>query len=221
MVVALKALKYDAMDKPWPGKLAVFVLPDRGEFVDFMRKVTRKSPGEADVSYSNVSGDIASLAVGAPRLGTHDPEELARVELAGLLLRRKLGGADPPSWLIDGFARASTYRATNKSGKAATGPRITFKDLWNDSVSPPVKASAATFYVDYLAYGPAADLFPAFVGALRPGENGGMPMVKDVLEAIKMDEASLEIYARGWKKLPTPKAPPKPKEKPEKPKVDK
>ena len=29
------------------------------------------------------------------------------------------GGADPPGWLIDGFARASTYRSTNKSGKAA------------------------------------------------------------------------------------------------------
>src|SRR5260221_13884817 len=81
--VALKALKYDAMDKPWPGKLAVFVLPERGEFVDYMRKVARQAPGEADVSYSNVSGAFASLAVGAPGIGLDEPDEPARVELAG------------------------------------------------------------------------------------------------------------------------------------------
>jgi hypothetical protein len=214
MAVALKALQYDAMDRPWPGKLAVYILPERGEFVEFMRKVIRKSPGESDISHGSVSGDVAQIVVGAPRAGTSEPDESARLELAHLLLQRKLGGAEPPEWLSQGFAKASNFRASNKTGKAAAPPAYQFKDLWNENLPLPLKTRTATFFVDYLAYGPAADVFPAFVGALRPEEGGGMPSVKTVLEAIKMDQAGLELYARNWKKPPAPKAPIKPKDKP-------
>jgi len=36
---ATKALKYDDKDRPWPGKLAIYLVPERSQFVDFMRKV--------------------------------------------------------------------------------------------------------------------------------------------------------------------------------------
>ncbi len=214
MVVALKALKYDAMERPWPGKLIVFLIPDRTEFVEFMRKVARKSPDESSVSYSSVSGDLATMAVGAPRSGMHDVEESARNELANVLLQRKLGGAEPPEWLVTGFARASAHRAANKTAKAVPSPRLPFKELWNESLTTQQKASSATYFVDYFAYGPMSDAFPALVGALRRGENGEMPMLKDVLEAIKMDEAAVDYYAAHWKKPPAPKPPTKPKDKP-------
>jgi hypothetical protein len=214
MPLALKALKYDAMDRPWAGKLTVYILPDRGDFVEFMRKIIRKSPGEDDLSYSSVSGDDAMMAIGAPRSGMEDPEELAHLELANVLLRKKLGGAEPPAWLVTGFAHASAHRAINKTAKAASAPRLAFKELWNETLPPQQKANAATYFVDYLAYGPVSEVFPDFVTALRPGENGAMPMPKDVYDAIKMDERTLEYYARNWKKPPTPKTPTKPKDKP-------
>ncbi len=211
---ALKPLKYDAMDRPWTGKLTVYVLKDRGEFVEFMRKIVRKSPEDDEVGTNTISGDTATITVGAPRTGMEEPDEIAQFELSNVLLKRKLGGAEPPSWLVTGFARASVHRATNKTAKAASAPNILFKDLWNEKLNPQVIAKAATYFVDFMAYGPMSDSFTDFVNALRPGENDAKPMAKDVYDAIKMDEQTFEYCARHWKKPPTPKTPIKPKDKP-------
>src|SRR5205807_8536355 len=102
-------------------------------FSEFMRKVTRKSPGEDETGHGSVSGDAGMIVVGAPRTGSSDPEEIARYELTTLLLRRKLGGADPVEWLAAGFARATAHRAT-KTSKAVASPRAYFKDLWNENL---------------------------------------------------------------------------------------
>jgi hypothetical protein len=212
--LALKALKYDAMDRPWLGKLTIYAFRERGEFVEFMRKIVRKSPEDDEVSNSSVSGDAAMMTLGVPRSGMQDTEEIAHYELANVMLRKKLGGAEPPAWLVAGFARASAHRAMNKTAKAAAVPRYAFKDLWNEKISPQQLANTATYFVDYFAFGPVSDSFADFVNALRPGENGEKPMPKNVYDAVKMDERTLEYYARAWKKPPLPKAPAKPKDKP-------
>lgn len=207
---ALKPLKYDAKDPPWPGKLAVFVLPERGEFVQFMRKFARKSPGEDEITHHNMSGDIGMIVAGAPKIGVEDPEELTRNEMIAMLLSRKLGGADAPDWLAPAYARVVNHRMTKQTKVLSRAPNAPFSALWNADIVANAKLPLATYLVDYLAFGPNPELFTTFVGALRPGENGGTPPYGDVLAAMKLDEASLEVIAKYWRKLPTPKPPKKP-----------
>lgn len=207
-VTALKPLKYADSDKPWPGKLAVYVLPNRTEFVDFMRRVAKQPPGEEQTSHSAISGEIAYVVVGAPRQGTAEVEERGRHEVAAVLLRKKMGGGDPPDWLAAGFAKATASRAAKPTAKAATAPGVTFKLLWEDEVDARAKAKIAVYLVDYLAYGPASDVFPDFINALKSDENT-KPTWKDAYEAIKMDEVMLETYARQWKKPPANRTGPK------------
>jgi len=215
-VAATKALQYDSKDVPWPGKLAVFVLPERDEFVEFVRKVSRKAPGEEDTGYSNVSGDVAMIVAGAPRVGTQDAEDEVRAGMTTLLLKRKMGGGTPPDWLASGFARATAARVAKPTAKAmANTPAIAFRELWQNRLAAKDKAILATPLIDYLAYGPGAGMFGDFVGALRADDGDQTPSLKDAAEAIKLDEASLEALVRYWRKPATAKpATAKPAKKP-------
>jgi hypothetical protein len=212
---ALKPLKYGGAELAWPGKLAVYILPDRSEFVDFMRKAAKQPPGEDQAGYSAVNGDVAFAVIGAARAGTAgDLEERARAEVGAALLRKKMGGGDPPEWLTTGFARATTSRVTKPTAKATTAPPVAFRLLWEDEVDAKSKAKIATYLIDYLAYGPAPELFPEFVGALKSDETTKATWMT-AYEAIKMDEQELEAYARAWKKKPAG-AKPAPTTKPKK-----
>src|SRR4029077_15896725 len=72
--VMLKALDYKGDDRPWPGKLPVYVFTDRGEFVNFMRKAVKKSPKEDDSSHFAFKAEDSLLVVGMPRTGSVDAE---------------------------------------------------------------------------------------------------------------------------------------------------
>ena len=206
---ATKALKYTDKDRPWPGKLAVFLLKDRAEFVDFMRHTVKKSPGEDDASFGEVRGDDAILIVGMPKGERVDPEEQAKSEFTTMLLKRKMGAGEPPAWVHIGFAHASAHRAIAKSRVTVRPPASApLSYLWADGANAQAKHNYATYVIDYMAYGPLSDSFATFVEALRPGENGMSPSMKTVLESIKLDEATLEIAARRWIKPPAVK--PKP-----------
>lgn len=203
-----KALKYSDKERPWPGKLVVYVVPDRNDFVSFMRKIVKKSPGEDDTSFSEVRGDDAMIVVGAPKADQIEPEEQAKRELATMLLKKKMAAGEPPAWVSIGFANASIHRAATKSRVTVRPPAgVPLNYLWMDGANPKVLSNYATYVVDYLAYGPMADSFDTFVGALRPGENGMAPGMKEVLESIKMNEMTLEYCARRWMKPPTAKKP--------------
>jgi hypothetical protein len=213
---ALKPLKYGGMEMPWPGKLAVYVLPERDQFVEFMRKIAKKSPGEDETGFSAIAGDMAYVVVGAPRVGGSEVEERGKTEIGAVLLRKKMGGADPPDWLIAGFAKATTSRIARPTAKAATAPPVPFKALWEEQVDAKSKQKIATYLVDYLAYGPASDVFPDFINALKSDETTKSTW-KDAYDAVKMDETTLEAYARAWKKPPGARSAPTPT----KPKKDK
>lgn len=209
---ALKPLKYEKDDRPWPGKLAVYILQDRGEFVDFMRRAVKQSLSENDVGFSEVRGDLATLVIGAPKSGKVDSEDQAKVELSTFMLRRKMTAGTPPEWVAVGFARSTLHRALTKSKVTARAPAgVPLAYLWTENADPRVMSNYATYVIDYLAYGPMADAFANFVTALRPGEDDNPPNMKTVLESIKLDETSLEIYARRWLKPPVAKPPVKPK----------
>jgi hypothetical protein len=108
-----------------------------------------------------------------------------------------------------GFAKASAHRAAAKSRVPVRAPAgVPLNYLWAEGGNAKIVANYATAVIDYMAYGPIADSFDTFVGALRPGENGMPPSMKDALASIKMTEATLEYCARRWIKPTTPKKKP-------------
>jgi hypothetical protein len=205
-----KALKFDDKERPWPGKLVVYVVPERGDFASLMRKVVKKSPGEDDASFSEVRGDDAILVVGAPKADQVDAEEQAKMELTTMLLKRKMGAGEPPPWVQIGFAKASVYRAATKAKPPVRAPAgVPLNYMWAEGGNAKIVANYATYVIDYMAYGPIADSFATFVAALRPGEGGTAPSMNDALASIKMTEATLEYCARRWIKPSKGKNPPK------------
>lgn len=196
---ASKPLKFTEKDGPWPGKLVVFLVPARNDFVRLMRKAARRAPDNDEFSYAGVSGDLALVIVGSSRTGSTELEQAARDEVVGLMLERKMG-VPPPSWLRQGFVRATVSRINRPSAKAVASASVGFSDLWNERLPDTVRNQAATFYLDYWAYGPGSEWFDKLLSALRPGENGRLPMVSEVARSLNLDERSLDLLPRAWKK---------------------
>src|SRR5260370_1358359 len=78
-----------------------------------------------------------------------------------------------------GFAEAWAYRAANPK---ATGknpawrlPDLPLASLWTEGVPAKARGPYAAYVIDYMAFGPLAEQFPTFIGALRPDENERLP----------------------------------------------
>lgn len=213
LATAIKGLKFAADEKPWKGKLAVFVLPDRTDFVNFMRKSQKRSPKDGETTFGSLAGDEPMLVIGESDQRV-TPENLTAYELSLSLLKRKIGAGEPPDWVADGFARATAYRAANPmvKGKGFKIPIAPFSVLWSEEATAEQKSAYAAYIVDYLAYGPGSDMMGNLLNAIRPGENGDTPSADAILKAVGGgDWTALEIYARKWTKPPAPKTPPKKK----------
>lgn len=211
-VTASKPLKYAEKEGPWPGKLAVFVLPNRNDFVRLARIAGLKSPESDDTVLIDISGDQALLIVGPPRVGSADPELAAREEMVGLMLQRKFGTM-PPSWLKTGFVRATLARINRPSGKVINSPTVPFEELWNNRAPEAIRHQAATYFVDYWAYGPGSEWFDKFLAAARPGENNRMPTVEEMARSLNWNVRDLELFPRLWKKPSNTDPSVKPKKK--------
>ncbi|MFL5340003.1 MAG: hypothetical protein ACJ8F7_07620 [Gemmataceae bacterium] len=211
--VMLKALKYEGEDRPWPGKLQVFVFAERSEFTDFMRKALKKPVKEDDSTFFSFEAEDSVLVIGAPRGGAKtDPEAEAKHQLATAVLARKMGSGEPPDWVALGFGEAAAYRAANPkaTGKnpAWKPPGLPLAALWTEGVPAAARAKYAAYVIDYMAFGPLAEHFPTFIASLRPDETGTVAGIDEALKAINLDQLSLEYAARNWIK---PKPPAKPK----------
>jgi hypothetical protein len=215
---AAKALKYGTKDKPWPGKLAVYVISDRTLFNRFIRGVAKRSPEGEEFAIITITGDTPHLAVGPMRGEKLPSDSVVMSQIATALLKAKVGGAGAmPDWVMNGFAEATSYRAGNSSTRpnpkwAKAVANVPLSSLWGDELSAEAKLIVGAFIVDYLAYGPGNERFADFVKALRPGENGMLPPDKDILAAARLDEETLEYRAKKWIKPVTPKTP-EPKKK--------
>jgi len=205
----LKALDYKGADRPWPGKLPVYVFGDRADFVSFMRKVVKKNPKEEDSSHFAFRAEDSLLVVGMPKTGKVDAELEAKLQLASAVLQRKMGAGEPPEWVAQGFADASLYRAANPTARGKgrwSIPNAPVAEIWGENLSPKVRQDYAAYLIDYLAYGPMADQFANFVGALRADENGNAPGIDAAFKAINVDPATLHTALKSWTK---PKSAPK------------
>jgi hypothetical protein len=202
-------LKFDSNEKPWNGKLAVFVLGNNSDFVNFIRRSQKRSPREGEVVFVSIAGDEPLMVVGEPEASV-TPENQAAYELSISLLKRKMGAGDPPDWVAAGFARATSYRTANPTSKARGFkiPVAPFSALWYDQATSEQKYAIGAYIVDYIVYGPGNGMLSNFLSAIRPGENGDTPGAEPILKTTGGDAALFELYARRWIKPPTPKKKP-------------
>jgi hypothetical protein len=205
---ARKPLAYEK-DEPWPGKIAVYLIPEREDFTRFVRRVEKRRAEAEDAGSHWIEGDFPHAVGGPPRAKT-DPsiEVQAGEQLAAALLVKKAGAKVPlPGWLVNGFGRATGYRVrpTDKAvlderRKAAALVKKGRKagEIWANSLeaddAPALEASLA----DFLAYGPGQSKFVALLEAFKPEENQENKTTEQALEGISLPVERLNTRWREW-----------------------
>ncbi|QDU21105.1 hypothetical protein [Urbifossiella limnaea] len=212
---ARKGLQYGEKEEAWKGKLAVYHVPDRRAYGNFLRLVLGDRTDTGVVV--SVRGDepVAAIGVETNPKAT-DAEFVGDIgpAIGAAYLQSKAGPNTPvPAWLRSGYGRAASLRADGPSGKRLTayktaargavlgkgrGP-VTLGELWaNDR---PDAELIATAFVDYLAFGTdkmGQEKFVRFVGALRPDENGDVPEPAKALESVGWKAPEVEAAWRAW-----------------------
>lgn len=207
---AKKALKVDDKDKPWAGKLTVYVLADRKEYAAFVRLVESRKP-EADETWAvQVRGAEPYAAIGAKTETALAGEAAAGVAVA--LLDQKAGAGSAtftlPSWLHTGFGRAIAVR---QSPRALDDHRAKVKALFAKNKLGTFAAAQvwgaeklkdadtyATSLVEYLVFGTDGDKFAKFLGGYKPGENQQEPTTANALEAANWTPEALDLAWKTW-----------------------
>jgi hypothetical protein len=209
---AHKGLRFDPKEEPWPGRLAVYHLPERAEFTRFMRAVAGAKPDEG--SHLAARGENAYVLSGTPlppRAADADvAADLGPLVGAALLVARVGPAARAPEWVRSGYGRAAALRAEGTGGKrfgeyrkaaraAALGgggrPPARVADAW--TAERPDADVVATSVIDYLAFGPRSALFPKFLDALKPDEDGNVP---DIADAVEAAAGRLDAFEAGWRR---------------------
>jgi hypothetical protein len=207
---AKKALKFDDKDKPWAGRLTVYVLADRKEYASFVRLVESRKP-EADETWAvQVRGAEPYAAVGAKTETALAGEAAAGVAVA--LLDQKAGASSAtftlPSWLHTGFGRAIAVR---QNPRALDDHRAKVKALFAKNKLGTFAAAQvwsteklkdadtyATSLVEYLVFGADEGKFAKFLGGYKPGENQPEPTTANALEAANWTPEALDTAWKTW-----------------------
>jgi hypothetical protein len=208
--LAKNALKFDLKEENkgevLPGRVTAYLFGEREHFTGFVRRIERRRllPEETG-SYSAADDDL-HVAVSPPRERQGSPVEVQAAEqAAALLLARRAGVRTPlPDWLTSGFGRATYYRAApreravlNERGYAARWSRSHGAgEIWEGRVNADEAAALDGSLVDFLAYGPGAAKFPAFVAGFAPGENMQRKTTGQAFEAAGLKP---DRVARSWK----------------------
>ncbi|MFM8271536.1 MAG: hypothetical protein ACKODX_04295 [Gemmata sp.] len=210
-----KALKYDAKDFPWKGKLVVYFVPDDAEFKALMRRAFQQPP---EGVYADIRVDPPVLVdpVNVPGKPTDaDLYASTAARLSGEYLKAKiLGRESVPEWLRNGFGRATAIRAEGTSSKryqayrsqaksavlgAKGGKPPAMSEIWGESKITNGDVLAASF-AEYLAYGPGAAKFSMFLDALKPGENNASPTTPQALDAAGWKDKDLMKLESDWRR---------------------
>jgi hypothetical protein len=200
---ALQFEKKDAL----AGKVTVYLFPGREPFANFVRRVEKRRVMADDVGSFSVADDDLHAAASPPRKGAMPLEAMAGQQIAGLLLTRKAGASTPlPSWLLDGFGRATYYRAApgtkvvlDERRQAARLARArSAADVWNGAAAADEMDVLAGSLVDFLAYGPGSAKFAALVVGFKPGENQDSRTMAQAMEAAGIKADVVESRWKAW-----------------------
>jgi len=202
--LAWEALQFEKKDA-LPGKVTVYLFAEREAFTNFVRRIEKRRVMADDIGSFSATDEDLHAAASPPRKGAMPLEAMAGQQVAGLLLTRKAGAKVPlPSWLIDGFGRATYYRAAPGTKLVADERRQAARltrsrsaaDVWNGTADADEMDVLAASLVDFLAYGPGRAKFPALVIGFRPGENQDSRTAAQAMEAAGI---KAEIIEKRWK----------------------
>ncbi len=202
-VVGRDALKLDR-DALWPGKLAVYFLPERRKFASFVRSVEKRRPESDERGSFDIRSDFPHLAASPPREeGDPGLDAQAGEQLAAALLTKK-AGPTVPEWVVAGFGRASQLRAGPPAALRAEKQRAyrfaakgrSAMDVWSNKVKGAEAAVLRGSLVDFLAFGPGKKNFIAFLEAFKPEEG---VMTKTTAEALKAARMDAGVVSKKWK----------------------
>jgi hypothetical protein len=214
--LARTTLKFESGEKLWPGKLTLIALSDPAPFGNFIRLVEMRRPDKG-VSYSIAIRGDEPYAIDSVEPGEkHSDAEFAADAAAlvgGALLKKKAGsGAELPEWLMFGFGRATVVRADGSTSRlsghrakartAVLGTKtrpslVRLADIWSGQKTKDSDLVAASF-VEFLAFGPPAEKFPAFVSAFRVSDERPMPTVQTALADLEWKPDALELEWKQW-----------------------
>jgi hypothetical protein len=202
---AAAALQFDKKERPWVGKLAVYVLADRGQYRSFVRQVEKRSPDDGETSSRVVTGESPHVAVAPPQgKDAITTETQAGYDVAMALLSVRGKNSPVPEWVTQGFARATSAHAANspasvrKRAARHLAGRLKPAEVWNDSLSIDDRMPLATGVADYLFYGKGLSRPVDFLQAFRGDDEKPMKTVADALEAVKLTPERFESGYIAW-----------------------
>jgi hypothetical protein len=205
---AHKAL-YQPRELLWPGKLTVYLFAQPDHLDAFIRRVEKRRVLGAEKGSYSIDDKLLHVAATVPREKDDPPVEVqAGQQIASAVLSRKAGVRTiVPSWLVNGFGRATYYRvagpvhpAVSKDRKTAY--RLAYKnkrkasDVWASSLEGEESHLLSASVADFLAYGPGKAKFAALVEGFRPEENVESKTVAQALEAAKLMG---DVIDKNWK----------------------
>jgi hypothetical protein len=205
---ARKPLGYEK-ESPWPGKLTVYLLPEREDFTKFVRRVEKRRVEAEDAGSHLADGDFPHAVGGPPRAKT-DPavESQAGEQIATAMLVKKAGTKVPlPGWLLNGFGRATGYR-TRPADKAVGDERrraaalvkkgSKASEIWGSTLGAEDEPLLEASLADFLAYGPGQSKFAPLLEAFKPEENQEKKTTEQALEAVSLPADRLNTRWREW-----------------------
>lgn len=211
--VARKGLQYGPKEEAWKGKLAVYYLPENRDFKNFIRTMIMMKP---DGIYYDVRSDTPFVVDPVDVSGKPTETDLfanTAANVAGAYLKARGTTANIPDWILNGFGRATAFRAEGLMSKRYQNYRTQAKsvaagakgnspaeigDLWGE-IKPANADILAASVVEYMAYGPGSANFIKLINGFRPDENGNTPSVGQALEGAGWkDVPMLEMAWRKW-----------------------
>lgn len=191
---AAKSVGYKEDNAPWNGKLMVFILPEREQFVAFVRRVEKRSPNTDDHGSFGLLEGVPYMASGPTKPKDFTSSEWQSYkEMGGALLRSKAGEKTPlPDWVVDGFGRAVYWRVQGANNKAVQNDRrkiqiiarkvSSVNEIWNGTdadAAPLLQASV----MEFIAFGPQSSKLPDFLKGFIPEENGDAKPPEQALDS--------------------------------------
>lgn len=205
--VAVKALKFEKDQKPWTGKLAVFILTDRENYTQFVRQAEQRSPQAEDSGSVELGGDLPFITIGMARgQDAMNPEQAACSQVSVAVLRGKAGKpAALAGWFTDGFAWTVASKANPQSvakdrqrmkALVSVPTRVT-KHVWDGTTSGKDQELLGASLVQYLVYGPDSAKLQKLFDGLRRNENG------EINYEVAFEGAQLQLWTldktwRAW-----------------------
>lgn len=208
--MAFKALKFEMLESPPKGKLAVYFFPERKQYADFVRDVLNDRIEKDERSHSDARSNEPYVAVTVlPGSKPTDLEIEAAGQTAAALLQAKAGPSVLPAWMKEGFAKAVLMRYDPKSyaNERATVRRLLYEtkvkpgkykaaDVWSPGGEADKRLLAASL-MDYLVFGLESAKFAKILSGLRADEAGANPSFQTALMSA---DTTVEALDKGWKK---------------------